>query len=143
MKTLLFIDDDIGPLQFLVDIFEMKYNVKTAESIEKALKILSNPELQFDLIISDWHLGNDITAQDLFKALGESKYERYLKTKSKMHARLPDCLANSINVGDYVEIGECRPLSKIIHFVVTRKIHDKDMKIQKILDKEANMGEEK
>lgn len=56
------------------------------------------------------------------------KYERYLKTKSKMHARLPDCLANSINVGDYVEIGECRPLSKIIHFVVLRKIHDKDIR---------------
>ena len=52
------------------------------------------------------------------------KYERYLKTKTKLHARLPDCISNQINVGDYIEIRECRPLSKIIHHVVIRKIHD-------------------
>ena len=50
------------------------------------------------------------------------KYERYAKSKTKLHARLSDCLATSINVGDYVEIQECRPLSKIITFVVTKKI---------------------
>jgi len=50
------------------------------------------------------------------------KYERYAKSKTKLHARLSDCLAPSINVGDYVEIQECRPLSKIITFVVTKKI---------------------
>jgi len=50
------------------------------------------------------------------------KYERYAKTKTRLHARLPDCLANSINVGDYVEIMECRPISKIIKFVVMKKI---------------------
>jgi len=50
------------------------------------------------------------------------KYERYAKSKTKLHARLPDCLADSINIGDYVEIGECRQLSKIITFVVTKKI---------------------
>jgi DNA-binding NtrC family response regulator len=79
MKTLLFIDDDIGPLQYLVDIFEMKYNVETAESIQSALDKLANPNFNFDLIISDWHLGGDITALNLFKALGESKYGRYSK----------------------------------------------------------------
>ncbi len=50
------------------------------------------------------------------------KYERYAKTKTRLHARLPDCMADSINVGDYIEIMECRPLSKIIKFVVTKKI---------------------
>ena len=50
------------------------------------------------------------------------KYERYYIKKSKIHARLPDCLASEINVGDYVLIRECRPLSKIIHFVVIKKI---------------------
>ncbi|MFA5173778.1 MAG: 30S ribosomal protein S17 [Candidatus Pacearchaeota archaeon] len=50
------------------------------------------------------------------------KYERYSKTKTKLHARLPDCMANEINIGDYVEIKECRPISKIIHFMVVRKI---------------------
>jgi small subunit ribosomal protein S17 len=50
------------------------------------------------------------------------KYERYAKKKTKLHARLSDCLAHSINVGDYVEIMECRPLSKIIKFTVMKKI---------------------
>jgi len=56
------------------------------------------------------------------------KYERYAKSKTKLHARLTDCLANSINVGDYVEIRECRPLSKLIAFVVVKKIKEKEKK---------------
>jgi len=54
------------------------------------------------------------------------KYERYAKSKTKLHAHLPDCLANQIDVGDYIEIQECRPLSKIITFVVTKKLKDKE-----------------
>jgi small subunit ribosomal protein S17 len=50
------------------------------------------------------------------------KYERYLKSKTKLHAHLPDCLFEEINIGDYVEIKECRKLSKIISFVVVNKI---------------------
>lgn len=50
------------------------------------------------------------------------KYERYAKSRTKLHARLPDCLSKEINIGDYIEIKECRPLSKIISFVVTKKI---------------------
>lgn len=50
------------------------------------------------------------------------KYERYAKSKTKLHARLPDCLANTINLGDYIEINECRPLSKIVAYVATKKI---------------------
>ena len=50
------------------------------------------------------------------------KYERYAKSKTKLHARLPDCLANDVHLGDYVEIVECRPLSRIISFVVVKKI---------------------
>ncbi len=49
------------------------------------------------------------------------KYERYSKRKTKLHARLPDCMFNEINIGDYVEITECRPISKIIHFIVVKK----------------------
>lgn len=46
------------------------------------------------------------------------KFERYARLKSKLHAHIPKCLADKIKTGDYVEIGECRPLSKIIHFVL-------------------------
>ena len=50
------------------------------------------------------------------------KYERYAKKKRKIHARLPDCMSNEINIGDFVRVRECRPLSKIIHFAVIEKI---------------------
>lgn len=50
------------------------------------------------------------------------KYERYSKSKTKIHARLPDCMVNSIKIGDLIKVQECRPLSKIIHFVVIEKI---------------------
>jgi small subunit ribosomal protein S17 len=56
------------------------------------------------------------------------KYERFAKSKTKLHARLPDCLANDVNVGDYIEIKECRPLSKIISFVVISKIRGAEVK---------------
>lgn len=50
------------------------------------------------------------------------KYERYAKSKTKIHARLPDCMKSDINMGDLVKVQECRPLSKIIHFIVIKKI---------------------
>ncbi len=51
-----------------------------------------------------------------------AKYERYAKSKTKLHARIPSCMENEINIGDIVLIQECRPLSKIVHFVVIKKI---------------------
>lgn len=54
------------------------------------------------------------------------KYERFFKKKTRLHARIPEGM--DINVGDFVKIRECRPLSKIIHFIVIEKIrsaHDK------------------
>ncbi len=59
------------------------------------------------------------------------KYERYLKTKTKLHARLPESLRNELNLGDYIQIIECRPLSKIIHFVAVKKIREADNKMKK------------
>ena len=56
------------------------------------------------------------------------KYERYKKSKTKIHARLPVCMEKQINVGDYIKIQECRPLSKIVHFVVIEKIKSKEEK---------------
>ena len=52
------------------------------------------------------------------------KYERYSKSKTKIHARLPNCMEKEINLGDYVKVQECRPLSKMIHFVVIGKIKE-------------------
>lgn len=44
------------------------------------------------------------------------KYERYAKKKTRLHARIPDAM--EVHQGDYVKVQECRPLSKIIHFIV-------------------------
>ena len=59
------------------------------------------------------------------------KYERYAKRKTKLHARLPDCMFKEINIGDYIEIKECRPISKIIHFVVVGKATKEKQKGEK------------
>ena len=49
------------------------------------------------------------------------KFERYYKKKTRLHARLPKNFED-IKVGDFIKIQECRPLSKIIHFIVVEKI---------------------
>jgi len=56
------------------------------------------------------------------------KYERFYKKKTRLHARLPDNMESEINVGDYIEVRECRPLSKIIHFIVIKKIRSPEAK---------------
>lgn len=48
------------------------------------------------------------------------KYERYSKETTKLHAHIPQCM--DIKTGDLIKIRECRPLSKITHFVVIEKI---------------------
>ena len=44
------------------------------------------------------------------------KYERFMRKKTRLHSRIPDGM--HVNVGDYVKVQECRPLSKITHSVV-------------------------
>jgi small subunit ribosomal protein S17 len=63
-------------------------------------------------------------AIELERMIYVRKYERYAKSKTKIHARLPACMERDVNLGDLVKISECRPLSKIIHFVVTEKLRD-------------------
>ena len=54
-----------------------------------------------------------------------SKYESFMKKKTRIHARLPDSMANEIKIGDLILVQECRPLSKIIHFLVIKKVEEK------------------
>lgn len=56
------------------------------------------------------------------------KYERYEKRKTKIHARFPDCLNKEIEEGDFIRIEETRPISKMIHFVVTKIIKKQEKK---------------
>jgi len=48
------------------------------------------------------------------------KYERFFRKKTRIHAKLPSNM--DVEVGDYVKVQECRPLSKIIHHVVIQKM---------------------
>lgn len=50
------------------------------------------------------------------------KYERYEKRKTKIHARLPECMEEEVAVGDLIQIAETRPISKMIHAVVSKVI---------------------
>lgn len=47
-----------------------------------------------------------------------SKYQRYEKRRSKIHAHNPPCI--SAKVGDIVTIAECRPISKTKSYVVVK-----------------------
>jgi len=49
----------------------------------------------------------------------DKKYRRYERRRKKIHAHLPPCI--DVEVGDKVIIGECRPLSKTVAFVVLTK----------------------
>lgn len=56
------------------------------------------------------------------------KYERYAKSRTKIHARLPVAMQDQINIGDRIKVQECRPLSKLVHFVVIQKIKSRGNK---------------
>jgi len=46
----------------------------------------------------------------------DKKYRRYERRSKKIHAHLPDCI--KVREGDIVVIGETRPISKTVKFVV-------------------------
>jgi len=62
------------------------------------------------------------------RMLKVQKYERYEKRRTKIHARLPACMNDEVDVGDLIQIAETRPISKIIHFVVTKVIRKMEEK---------------
>lgn len=48
------------------------------------------------------------------------KFERFLKRKTRVHARIPNNA--DVNIGDLVRVQECRPLSKITKFMFVEKV---------------------
>jgi small subunit ribosomal protein S17 len=65
---------------------------------------------------------------ELERTLFIKKYERFAKKKTRIHARLPDEIEEEIQIGDLVQVRECRPLSKIIHTIVVKKIRGTELK---------------
>lgn len=63
-------------------------------------------------------IGNKNITIELEKLVFLQKYERYAKSRIRLHAHLPECFASQVKIGSNVEIGECRPLSKTKHHVI-------------------------
>jgi small subunit ribosomal protein S17 len=55
-----------------------------------------------------------------------SKYKRYERSKSKLHAYIPECI--DVEEGTNVTIAECRPLSKTVSFVIIEVISKNGIK---------------
>jgi len=70
------------------------------------------------------------------------KYERYEKRRTKIHAHNPTCI--NAEVGDMVEIKECRPLSKTKNFVIVKKLGKEKLFKEKLeAREEAKVKKEK
>ena len=50
------------------------------------------------------------------------KYQRYERRNSRLACHLPNCLEDTIDVGDRVIVGESRKISKTKSFIVLNKI---------------------
>jgi|TARA_B100001971_G_C18163449_1_gene522780 small subunit ribosomal protein S17 len=105
-----------------------KMKEKTIKNLESDCKDRLCPEhgndklklrgRSFDgIVIKKFHGRITIEFERMFKI---PKYERYEKRKTKIYARLPDCMANKVSIGDLVQVAETRPISKMIHFVLSR-----------------------
>jgi small subunit ribosomal protein S17 len=57
------------------------------------------------------------------------KYERFEKRRTKIHARLTECM-NDVEEGDLIQVSETRPISKTIHFIVTQIVRKREDKEQ-------------
>lgn len=78
-------------------------------------------------VVSDKGKNSVVVERDIVKYI--SKYERYARRKSKIAAHNPECIG--AKVGDVVEVGECRRISKTKSWTVV-KIIKKSEKAGKI-----------
>ncbi|MEM2925257.1 MAG: 30S ribosomal protein S17 [Methanocellales archaeon] len=70
------------------------------------------------IVVSDKMNKTVVVQREYLKYI--SKYERYERRRSKIHAHNPPCI--NAKIGDLVKIAECRPLSKTKAFVVIEKV---------------------
>jgi small subunit ribosomal protein S17 len=62
----------------------------------------------------------DRIAIEFERTLFVPKYERYTKKTQRIHAKIPQGF--EVHEGDLVQVQETRPLSKTIHFMLTKVI---------------------
>ena len=110
-------------------IFQKGHQSKTA--LSQVMLLEKEHKEKINKATSDynkWFLG----AESFLRSIDDSTaIKKLAKSKTKLHARLPDEMADKISIGDFVEVRECRPLSKIIHFMFVKKIKEAEEKITK------------
>ncbi|MGB9774222.1 MAG: response regulator [Bacteroidota bacterium] len=79
MKTILVIEDDIGPLEAIRDALSGEYNLVEATDVNFALEKLVEDKLPIDLVITDYHLGKTGTASNLMQVIRNEPDERFKK----------------------------------------------------------------
>ena len=71
-------------------------------------------------VISDKMQGTAVVRRDYVRKI--QKYERLEKRSNKYLVHNPSCLG--VQTGDNVKIMECRPLSKLVSFVIVEKMKE-------------------
>jgi len=72
-------------------------------------------------VVSDKMMGSVVVERPILKK--NLKYERYERSKSRITVHKPSCM--QVKVGDKVEIGETRKISKTKSFVITKVLGGK------------------
>ena len=72
------------------------------------------------IVVSDKMENTVIVRRDYLNYV--PKYRRYERRRSNVAAHSPPCL--EIKAGDKVRLGECRPISKTVGFVVIEKLEE-------------------
>jgi small subunit ribosomal protein S17 len=114
----------VAPLKKVPKDEELSKKVGKSVPMKKVVGTLSLRGRKFQGVVIR-KFGNRVTIEFERTRLIR-KYERYIKTKTKMHARLLEGM--DVEIGDYIQVQECRPLSKILHHVVVKKIRGRDEK---------------
>jgi small subunit ribosomal protein S17 len=99
---------------------------KDFRDVVKTLGVSTRGRIFQGIVIRKFHKRVTIEFERTIKI---QKFERFMKKKTRIHARLPGEFADEINVGDLIRVHECRPLSKIIHFIVIEKVRNAEQKI--------------
>ncbi len=87
---------------------------ETKNNISKEVKILPRGRIFEGFVISKFPKR---VAIEFERTVFFAKYKRFSKKITRIHARLPEDI--NVNIGDLVRVRECRPLSKMIHHIVT------------------------
>ncbi|MFP4014353.1 MAG: response regulator [Chitinispirillaceae bacterium] len=99
MYKVLFVDDEVSIRTMLLDFFESRYQVHTAENASAALELLKDHS--FDLVVSDINMPG-MSGPELLREIRR----RFPKTRT--------ALITAYNTDDYIKLSQDNPICSII-----------------------------